>query len=104
MTSNSKFLMVTESVRRGLEGKCENQASSLVAESKLYELLLLGTGIPIAKWSGVEGEYNVLVMDLLGPSLEDLFNLCKRKLSLNTNEARTRYEYRIRHVSDTAIR
>lgn len=36
------------------------------------------------RWFGVEGEYNVLVMDLLGPSLEDLFNFCSRKLSLKT--------------------
>lgn len=36
------------------------------------------------KWFGVEGDYNVLVMDLLGPSLEDLFNFCSRKLSLKT--------------------
>ncbi|CAK8560354.1 unnamed protein product [Lathyrus sativus] len=56
----------------------------LLYESKLYKLLQGGTGIPNAKWSGVEGEYNVLVMDLLGPSLEDLFNFCNRKLSLKT--------------------
>lgn len=36
------------------------------------------------KWFGVEGDYNVLVIDLLGPSLEDLFNFCSRKLSLKT--------------------
>ncbi|KAK7391728.1 hypothetical protein VNO78_20147 [Psophocarpus tetragonolobus] len=53
-------------------------------ESKLYMLLQGGTGIPHLKWFGVEGEYNVMVIDLLGPSLEDLFNYCNRKFSLKT--------------------
>ncbi|KAG6789028.1 hypothetical protein POTOM_005111 [Populus tomentosa] len=56
----------------------------LLYESKLYKMLQGGTGIPNVKWFGVEGDYNVLVMDLLGPSLEDLFNFCSRKLSLKT--------------------
>ncbi|KAF0890886.1 hypothetical protein E2562_005021 [Oryza meyeriana var. granulata] len=53
-------------------------------ESKLYMLLQGGTGIPHLKWFGVEGEYNVMVIDLLGPSLEDLFNYCNRKFSLKS--------------------
>ncbi|KAI4373902.1 hypothetical protein MLD38_011961 [Melastoma candidum] len=53
-------------------------------ESKLYMLLQGGTGVPHIKWFGVEGEYNVMVIDLLGPSLEDLFNYCNRKFSLKT--------------------
>ncbi|KAK4764140.1 hypothetical protein SAY87_013578 [Trapa incisa] len=56
----------------------------LLYESKLYKLLQGGTGIPNVRWFGVEGDYNALVMDLLGPSLEDLFNFCSRKLSLKT--------------------
>ncbi|XXG76937.1 hypothetical protein AAC387_Pa08g1194 [Persea americana] len=53
-------------------------------ESKLYMLLQGGTGVPHLKWFGVEGEYNAMVIDLLGPSLEDLFNYCNRKFTLKT--------------------
>ncbi|XP_039031512.1 casein kinase 1-like protein 1 [Hibiscus syriacus] len=56
----------------------------LLYESKLYRILQGGTGIPNIRWFGVEGDYNVMVMDLLGPSLEDLFNFCNRKLSLKS--------------------
>ena len=41
-------------------------------------------GVPHLKWFGVEGEYNVMVIDFLGPSLEDLFNYCNQKFSLKT--------------------
>jgi len=56
----------------------------LVYESKIYKLLQGGVGVPNVLWYGTEGDYNVMVMDLLGPSLEDLFNYCGRKFSLKT--------------------
>ncbi|XP_015786232.1 casein kinase I isoform X2 [Tetranychus urticae] len=53
-------------------------------ESKIYRMMYGGVGIPSIKWCGSEGDYNVMVMELLGPSLEDLFNFCNRKFSLKT--------------------
>uniref|UniRef100_A0A3B3IAK5 non-specific serine/threonine protein kinase n=1 Tax=Oryzias latipes TaxID=8090 RepID=A0A3B3IAK5_ORYLA len=53
-------------------------------ESKFYKMMQGGVGIPFIKWCGAEGDYNVMVMELLGPSLEDLFNFCSRKFSLKT--------------------
>ena len=67
-------------------------------ESKFYKLLQGGIGIPSIKWCGAEGDFNVMVMELLGPSLEDLFNFCNRKFSLKTvlliaDQLLTRIEY-----------
>lgn len=53
-------------------------------ESKFYKIMQGGIGIPTIKWCGSEGDYNVMVMELLGPSLEDLFNFCQRRFSLKT--------------------
>lgn len=36
------------------------------------------------RWYGAEGEYQVLVMDLLGNNLEELLMDCEYKFSLRT--------------------
>ncbi|KAF8304838.1 casein kinase [Trypanosoma cruzi cruzi] len=59
----------------------------LAFEVRFYRILNAGggvVGIPNILFYGVQGEFNVMVMDLLGPSLEDLFSFCDRKLSLKT--------------------
>ncbi|XP_063681983.1 casein kinase I-like isoform X9 [Bolinopsis microptera] len=57
-------------------------------EAKFLSMLHGGSespvGIPQIMWTGQEGDFNVLVMELLGPSLEDLFNFCGRKFSMKT--------------------
>mmetsp|Transcript_24927 Transcript_24927/g.43793 ORF Transcript_24927/g.43793 Transcript_24927/m.43793 type:complete len:325 (+) Transcript_24927:14-988(+) len=56
----------------------------LIYEARLIRLLQGGPGLPIVHWYGTEGVYNVLVMELLGPSLEDLLNSCNKRMSLKT--------------------
>ncbi|XP_020872652.1 casein kinase 1-like protein 4 isoform X3 [Arabidopsis lyrata subsp. lyrata] len=66
--------------------KIENSKTKhpqLLYEVKLYRILE-GGGIPRMRWFGVDGTENALVMDLLGPSLEDLFVYCGRKFSPKT--------------------
>ncbi|KAI8377812.1 kinase-like domain-containing protein [Radiomyces spectabilis] len=53
-------------------------------EFRVYKILEGGEGIPTVKCFATEQQYNIMVMELLGPSLEDLFNFCSRRLSLKT--------------------
>ena len=75
-----------ESVAIKLEN-AQSKYPQLVYESKVYKLLNQNKGVkgvPQVKHIGVEGDYNVMVIDLLGPSLEELFTYCQRQLSLKT--------------------
>lgn len=47
-------------------------------------LTSLLAGIPNVYYFGQEGLHNILVIDLLGPSLEDLFDHCGRRFTIKT--------------------
>jgi len=56
----------------------------LMYEARLLRHLQGVPGVAKVHYCAAEGDYNVMVMDLLGPSLEDLFNICRRQFSLKT--------------------
>ncbi|KAJ3198752.1 casein kinase I [Entophlyctis luteolus] len=62
----------------------KSDAPQLRDEYKTYRLLAGSVGVPNAYYFGQEGLHNVLCIDLLGPSLEDMFDLCHRKFSVKT--------------------
>jgi len=41
-------------------------------------------GVPKIHWLALESDFNIMAMDLLGPSLADLFAYCGKKFSLKT--------------------
>ncbi|CAO3589658.1 unnamed protein product [Absidia cylindrospora] len=53
-------------------------------EYRAYKLLAGNPGVPKVYYFGQEGLHNVLVIDLLGASLEDLFDVCSRQFSVKT--------------------
>lgn len=58
--------------------------AQLKHEAALYEELSGGVGIPALHLWTVHGDYRCMVMDLLGPSLEELFAECHHRFSLKT--------------------
>mmetsp|Transcript_28525 Transcript_28525/g.51616 ORF Transcript_28525/g.51616 Transcript_28525/m.51616 type:complete len:437 (+) Transcript_28525:58-1368(+) len=64
--------------------RTDSRHPMLLYEAKLLKHLEGAPGIATVYYTNVEGDHNAMVMDLLGPSLEELFNGCKRKFSLKT--------------------
>ena len=79
--------MTEEYVAIKLEPYLSAHQPHLQHEARLYTSLARGVvnvGIPRLRFFGREGEFNVMVIDLLGPSLEELFDYCGRKFKLKT--------------------
>jgi len=57
MTTGEEVAIKLESVK--------TKHPQLLYESKIYRILHGGLGIPNVRWYGVEGDYNVMVLDLL---------------------------------------
>lgn len=62
----------------------KSDAPQLRDEYRTYKILVGCPGIPNVYYFGQEGLHNILVIDLLGPSLEDLFDHCGRRFSIKT--------------------
>lgn len=53
-------------------------------EAKIYKLLQGIPGIPKLYWTGSEGNNHVMVMELLGPSLESILKKIGKPFSIPT--------------------
>eukprot|EP00930_Biecheleria_cincta_P074310 TRINITY_DN61516_c0_g1_i1.p1 TRINITY_DN61516_c0_g1~~TRINITY_DN61516_c0_g1_i1.p1 ORF type:complete len:362 (-),score=34.11 TRINITY_DN61516_c0_g1_i1:14-1099(-) len=81
------YVAVHARTRQEFAAKLESadcKVSHLRHEVKLLKLLRACPGITDVYYYGTEGRYNIMIMDLLGPSLEGLLNACARSFSLKT--------------------
>ncbi|BFF95307.1 casein kinase I [Drosophila madeirensis] len=62
----------------------EAKYPQLAYEAKVYQKLERCPGFPTLKHYGSEEHYKAMVIELLGPSLEELFSICKRRFSMKT--------------------
>ncbi|KAI6652658.1 Casein kinase I-like [Oopsacas minuta] len=78
-----KNLHTSEHVAIKLE-RMQVRAPQLHLEYKFYRMLGQAEGIPKVHYFCPFGQYNALVLELLGPTLEDLFEISNRRFSTKT--------------------
>ncbi|KAG9511332.1 Casein kinase I isoform gamma-1, partial [Fragariocoptes setiger] len=79
-----KNIVNNEMVAIKLESKA-TKAPQLPLEYRFIKMIGQSEGFPrIIKIDECAGMYHAMVMELLGPSLEEVFNICDRKLSLKS--------------------
>ena len=65
--------------------KTSEKSSMNAHERDIYDILYQpNRGIAKLYWSGTQEDYHVLVMELIGPSLDQLLKICGGKFSLST--------------------
>ncbi|KAL6933138.1 related to Casein kinase I homolog 3 [Hanseniaspora guilliermondii] len=62
----------------------KSDTPQLKDEYRSYKILKNQPHVPKVYYYGQEGSNNILIIDLLGPSLEDLFEWCGRQFSIKT--------------------
>lgn len=79
-----KNVVSNEPVAVKLEHKA-TKAPQLPLEYRFIKMIGPGEGFPrIVKIDECAGTYHAMVMELLGPSLEEVFNACDRKMNLKS--------------------
>lgn len=81
-----KMLAAPRTLRR--TGPSCGRQTATVAELRVFYTacgaVAKAEGFPPVYYYGPAGKYNAMVLGLLGPCLEDLFDMCQRKFSVRT--------------------
>lgn len=76
--------MTGENVAIKLKELSDEKVNNLKQEAKMLKKLQSVKGVPLVYFDGEEGDYYVLVMELLGPNLKQLHRRCGYRFTHRT--------------------